>query len=264
MARAYRVRHERESRAGKRAPVLSPLAGASRPIFRSSRWLDRRSRRQGRLRSNRGPRQFCRAQRGRMRGVGRGAAAKYEARSATYLLRRASRNTPLWPAGHLPRKGGDCSRHRRRRPSPTTSVRRRKQRQHRSCRSPPVWGRCRRSRQRGALSRRHLQSSTKALHVAPLWPAEKHTRAFVIPGRSRSEAEAKTMESMPEHRGNVRRRAKGAGSPACARPGCARPPHPASLRSATFSPRGEERAGADDGVSSPRRGEDGEGEARDG
>ena len=93
-------------------PVLSPLRG-ERPIFRSSRWLDRRPRRQGRLRSNRGPRQFCRAERGRMRGAGRNVAAKREARSAPCLPRRALRNTPLWPAGHLPRKGGEWQRRRR-------------------------------------------------------------------------------------------------------------------------------------------------------
>ncbi len=47
-------------------------------------------------------------------------------------------NTPLWPAGHLPLKGGDCL-------SPQFSPNRRlckKERDRPSCRSPPLRGRC--------------------------------------------------------------------------------------------------------------------------
>ncbi|KAB2946230.1 MAG: hypothetical protein F9K19_26025 [Rhizobiaceae bacterium] len=48
-----------------------------------------------------------------MMGAGRSAAAENEPLSASCLPRRAPRNTPLWPAGHLPRKGGDQPARRR-------------------------------------------------------------------------------------------------------------------------------------------------------
>ncbi len=164
----------------------------------------------GRLTRQRGARRRRQRRPQRPRSAASGACRVLAVRNAAYIAAlSASRHNPDL-AAFAKRLGKPASA----RSSSSPSCRPRRPRQHAHHAKPPL------------EPNRPLTTNTDAHPARP--PADPPTpaggegraaatlpsprrrpRAFVIPWRSRSEAKAKTMGSMPERRGRARRRAKG-------------------------------------------------------